>query len=133
MAFTNYITYDEYEELGGTVSEDEFTALERKARRYVDAFTFGRVQLLSEIPDEVKDVMVDFITKLDNFSKQSSDGATISQYSNGVEQITYRRNTEHEVVRTLQASAISWLPNYLVNRSVKFDVRDYLQSNNNNP
>ena len=57
MAFERYIEYNEYLELGGKVSEDAFVLLERKAQRWLDYFTFDRVNYLTRIPDEVKEVL----------------------------------------------------------------------------
>lgn len=132
MAFESYLNYDEYLELGGKVSEEAFPNLERKAQRWIDYFTFNRIPLLPSVPDEVKEVIVEYIDKISEYEKQSSDGDMIAQYSNGVENITYRRTTEDEVRKNLYNSAIKWLPDYLVNRSVKFDVRKYIQSTSDN-
>lgn len=133
MQFNSYLSYDEYKELGGSVDENTFPNLERKAQRYLDYITFDRIKLLPEVPDVVKEVIVEFMNKLDNFDKQSVDGQMISQYSNGVENITYRRTTSAEVTRGLYRIAKTWLPDYLVNRSVNFDVTKYLQSESYNP
>lgn len=132
MAFERYLNYTEYLELGGTVSEEAFAILERKAQRWVDYFTFNRIPLLPSVPDEVKEVIAEYIDKLNDYQMQSSDGDTIAQYSNGVENITYRRTTEAEVQRSLYKSALKWLPDYLVNRSVNFDVKKYIQSESDN-
>lgn len=132
MAVTKYITYEEYQNLGGSVSEDAFDILERKAQRYLDYFTFNRIKYLTTIPDEVKEVLVDFISKLNEYAQQSVEGDTIESYSNGTESITYKRLTESEVSSALAQIALKWLPDYLVNRSVHFDVEKYLQSANNN-
>lgn len=133
MAFTSYMTYTEYKELGGKVSEDAFPLLERKAQRYLDSFTFNRVQYLTIIPDEVKEVLTDFIDRLNDYDSQATDGDTIEKYSNGVETIEYRQVTELELARSLCYIAYKWLPDYLITRSVNFDVNEYLQSNSNNP
>lgn len=132
MAFERYIEYNEYLELGGKVSEDAFVVLERKAQRWLDYFTFDRVKYLTRIPDEVKEVLVEFIDRLQEYSDQTMDGQLISKYSNGVEDITYSRSTESDVKNAMGKIAIEWLPDYLTNRSLKFDVREYLQSESNN-
>lgn len=43
-----YLTYDEYEEMGGTMDEDVFDRFEMKARRLIDRATRGRI--ISETP-----------------------------------------------------------------------------------
>lgn len=132
-----YLSYEEYVDNGGTVSEDAFLFLERKASHYVDYYTFNRLKLFppKKIPIEVKDVMLEYIERLNNYEKASSsaDGDVISQYSNGVEQITYRRGSASEMTKSFREIALQWLPDYLVCRSVIFDVRQYLQPEDNNP
>ena len=133
MALNIYITYSEYVELGGTLSQDVFNKLIRKAQRFLDAYTYERIPLLDEVPDVVKEVLVEFIDKLNDFENQKAEGAVISQYSNGVESMTLKRTTEDDLKKSLSSLATSILPNYLVTGSVNFDVRKYLQSENNNP
>ena len=133
MAFNSYITYNEYVELGGTLSQDVFNKLIRRAQRFLDAYTYERIPLLDEVPDVVKEVLVEFIDKLNDFENQKAEGAVISQYSNGVESMTLKRTTEDDLKKSLSSLATSILPNYLVTGGVNFDVRKYLQSENNNP
>lgn len=132
MEFQSYITYNEYVALGGTVSEDAFPILERKAQRYLDALTYNRIPELDTIPDVVKEVLTEFITRLNNFSNQSTEGEIIKQYSNGVESMTFSRLGESELRSNLRKLAIDWLPTYLTYKGVNFDVRRYLQSDGNN-
>lgn len=49
-----YLTYEEYTELGGTMSESEFPVAEYKAQSRIDYLTDSRVQNMAEIPDAVK-------------------------------------------------------------------------------
>lgn len=50
-----YLTYSEYEALGGTLTtETPFNLLEFEARRQIDIRTFGRLKDLEVIPEEVK-------------------------------------------------------------------------------
>lgn len=60
-----YLTYDEYVNLGGTVSETEFTLLEFKARKRIDRLTDCRVSKMSEVPEAVKPCMMSLI-RLEN-------------------------------------------------------------------
>jgi len=132
-SYTSYLTYSDYKELGGTLPEDAFRLLERKAHRYMDEFTFKRIPQLDHIPDEVREVMKEFIDKLNTVDNQRESGDLITQYSNGVEQLTYKIITEEELKSDLNKLAVSWLPNYLTYRGVNFDVKEYLQSNSNRP
>lgn len=132
MEFNSYITYDEYVEYGGKLPEDTFTQLERKAQRWLDFFTFNRIPQLTTIPDVVKECLVEFITRLNILDTQRQSGDVISSYSNGVETIQYQLKTDAEIKQELYGIAMDWLPDYLVCRSVNFDVRKYLQSDSNN-
>lgn len=62
-----YLTYDEYEDLGGTLAEMPFNLLEFQARKQIDIRTQQRLVGLDEIPNEVK--LCDFylIDKLDSY------------------------------------------------------------------
>jgi hypothetical protein len=131
MAFHSYITYEEYQELGGKVSEDAFTVLVRKSQRLLDYITFDRIKYLTTIPDEVKEVLTEFIDRTQTFNAQTENGDTVSSYSNGVETLTYRLLTEDEQRNELCSLAYQWLPDYLLARSVNFNVTEYLQSENN--
>lgn len=132
-SYTSYLTYEDYKELGGDLPLDAFTKLERKAQRWLDTFTFNRIQKLPKIPNEVREVLTEFISRMNTLSNQRENGDLVTQYSNGVEQLTYKVLTEDEIKGELYKLAIDWLPNYLTYRGVKFDVEEYLQSDRNNP
>lgn len=131
-SYTSYLTYEDYKELGGDLPLDAFTKLERKAQRWLDTFTFNRIQKLPRIPNEVREVLTEFIGRMNTLSNQRENGDLVTQYSNGVEQLTYKVLTEDEIKGELYKLAIDWLPNYLTYRGVKFDVEKYLQSDSNN-
>lgn len=55
MDFTNqYLSYEEYMELGGTLEEVPFNELEYECRRIIDSRTQNRLKNADEIPEEVK-------------------------------------------------------------------------------
>ena len=57
-----YLTYAEYVSLGGTATEQNFNALEFKARKRIDRITDGRVRNMQEVPEAVKRLMMALIT-----------------------------------------------------------------------
>jgi hypothetical protein len=61
MAHSQYLTYEEYVELGGTSSEQAFPLLEFRARKRIDRMTFSRVQGMEEVPEAVKLCMLSLI------------------------------------------------------------------------
>ena len=133
MAFTSYLSYTEYQQLGGKVPEESFNVLERKAQRLLDYITFDRVPECPEIPEEVKEVLTEFVTRMHSFDEQVEAGDTIESYANSVEKLTYRIKSEEEHNDEMVKYAMKVLPDYLTARSVKFDVKKYLQPENNNP
>ena len=55
MDFTNqYLIYEEYMELGGTLDEVPFNEVEFECRRIIDSRTQNRLKNAEEIPQEVK-------------------------------------------------------------------------------
>lgn len=61
MAHSQYLTFDEYVELGGTPSESSFPLLEFRARKRIDRMTFSRVQGMAVVPEAVKMCMFSLI------------------------------------------------------------------------
>lgn len=126
--YTSYLTYDDYKELGGTLPQDAFARYERKAQRWLDHITYDRIKYMKVIPNEVRELLVEFISRMVAYEGQKKDGDTIKAYSNGVESFTYELKTEKQTQAEFRDLALTWLPDYLTNRLVKFDVREYLQS-----
>lgn len=129
-----YLTFEEYRDLGGTVTDEEvYNKLARKGQHLLDYITFNRIPLLPEIPESVKDTLLEFVDQINAFSQETTDiQGNVSSYSNTVEKITYRVSSEsdktNELIKTI---AYRYLPDYLIARGVNFDVTTYLQSNDN--
>ena len=49
-----YLTYEEYVQMGGELSENDFILAEFRARKYIDYLTDSRVADMAEIPQAVK-------------------------------------------------------------------------------
>ena len=77
-----YLTYEEYIAMGGTLSATEFPVAEFKARSRIDWMTLARVQNMAVVPEEVKMAMM-VIMKVDSkYSADSqADSAIVSSYS----------------------------------------------------
>ncbi len=56
-----YITYAEYAELGGVLSESDFPKAYRRARAELDNITFGRLRNESAIDSDVKACLAEII------------------------------------------------------------------------
>ena len=62
MAHAKYLTFEEYQNYGGTASETAFLMLEFRARKRIDRQTFDRVQNMAEVPEAVKLCMMSLMT-----------------------------------------------------------------------
>lgn len=94
-----YLTYDDYEDMGGTLDEATFELLEYEAESYVNWLTFNRLK--NNMPDPVPDtlpycmfVLIDYLSqkknailsgsgdgetqKLGSISHQDNDGVSVS-------------------------------------------------------
>ena len=56
-----YLTYEEYQAYGGTLSEADFTLAEFRARKRIDYLTASRVAAMEEVPEAVKLAMLTVI------------------------------------------------------------------------
>lgn len=79
-----YLTYEEYRALGGTLAETPFNILEFEARKQIDLRTQNRLKGQT-IPDEVKLCDYHLINKIDEYSKtiESSNGNIASETLDG--------------------------------------------------
>ena len=74
-----YLTYEEYLDMGGTLSETDFDFVAYEAGSYIDWYTFNRLKKYETIPQEVKDCEFHIIrlvqAKLNNMGiSTSTDG-----------------------------------------------------------
>lgn len=93
MDFTNqYLSYEEYMELGGTLEEVPFSELEYECRRIIDSRTQNRLKNADEIPEEVKMLENKMIQTLQGYyvslnkaqsgvASENTDGYSVSYIS----------------------------------------------------
>lgn len=67
-----YLTYEEYKGLGGTLSEMPFNILEFEARKKIDNRTQNRIKYMSSKPDEIKLCVNAMINTLEQYAVDSS-------------------------------------------------------------
>lgn len=100
MDFTNqYLSYDEYLSLGGTLDEVPFNELEYECRRIIDSKTQNRLKAVDVIPEEVK--------MLENKMIQELQGYYISL--NKAQSGLQSENTDGYSVTYIPSSQISQL------------------------
>jgi hypothetical protein len=96
MEFTNqYLTYNEYQELGGTLNETPFNVLELEAQKNVDKYTFGRLQNLKQQINEVKVCIFKLIGLIDTYNTYENQNKSISSESTDGYSISYSQATEN--------------------------------------
>ena len=79
-----YLSYEEYRALGGTLNQTPFNILEFEARKQIDLRTQNRLKDQT-IPDEVKLCDFHLINKIESYAKtiESSNGNVASESIDG--------------------------------------------------
>lgn len=80
MEFTNqYLTYQEYQGLGGTLAETPFNILELEARKNIDKYTTGKLMDLDSQINEVKVCVYMLINEINSYNNLSvsNDGSKV--------------------------------------------------------
>ena len=96
MEFKNqYLSYEEYKSLGGTLGEMPFNILELKARQVINERTQNRLKDIEKIPQEVKICVYDLINTINkyNLSDNSTSSNVSSENTDGYS-VTYKSGTE---------------------------------------
>lgn len=126
-----YLTYDEYKSFGGTVSEEAFPNLNKRAQYFLDYITFDRIPQCwknhDELPEYIKLAMVDIIDETVSIQTNVKGGMCVTKYSNDVETLTYAVADNGGVYSELTRTAFKYLPTFLTARAVNYDVTKYLQ------
>lgn len=84
-----YLTYQEYLALGGTLDEMPFNLLEYNARKKIDERTFGRLVDKGQEYQEVKLCVYNMITTLNSYSSYDTQNKAISSESTDGYSISY--------------------------------------------
>ena len=84
-----YLTYQEYLALGGTLDEMPFNLLEFNARMKIDERTFGRLVDKGQEYKEVKLCVYNMITTLNSYSSYNTQNKAISSESTDGYSISY--------------------------------------------
>ena len=84
-----YLTYQEYQLLGGTLEEMPFNLLEFNARKKIDERTFGRLIDKGQEYKEVKLCIYNMIITLNSYSSYDTQNKAISSESTDGYSISY--------------------------------------------
>ena len=96
MEFNNqYLSYEEYKSLGGTLGEMPFNILELKARQVINERTQNRLKNIEEIPQEVKICVYNLINTMNKYNlSDNSTSSNISSENTDGYSVTYKSGTE---------------------------------------
>lgn len=96
MEFNNqYLSYEEYKSLGGTLGEMPFNILELKARQIINERTQNRLKNIEQIPQEVKICVYDLINTMNKYNlSNNSTSSTVSSENTDGYSVTYKSGTE---------------------------------------
>ena len=96
MEFNNqYLTYEEYKSLGGTLGEMPFNILELKARQVINERTQNRLKDVEKIPQEAKICVYDLINTMNKYNlSDNSTSSNISSENTDGYSVTYKSGTE---------------------------------------
>ena len=90
-----YLTYEEYKSLGGTLGEVPFNILELKARQVINERTQNRLKGVEEIPQEVKICVYDLIQTMNKYNmSNNATSSNISSENTDGYSVTYKSGTE---------------------------------------
>nr|DAG56922.1 MAG TPA: Head Tail Connector Protein [Caudoviricetes sp.] len=100
MYLLSYLTFEQYQQLGGKCTEDAFPNLQFDTETKMDYITDGRLSKLMATLEEVPEVvqrlevkLIDIIMSIDT-SKQGVGNVT--SYSNGIESFGYATDKDSE-------------------------------------
>ena len=108
-----YLKYEEYLELGGSLAETPFNLLEFEARRKIDEKTQGRLKKVTNIPQEVKICIFALINSINsygssvsennkNIASESTDGYSVSYVTGGtIQEMIHSKSVElNDIINT---------------------------------
>ena len=96
MEFNNqYLSYEEYKSLGGTLGEMPFNILELKAQQIINERTQNRLKDVEKIPQEVKICVYDLIQIINKYNNSNnSTSSNVSSENIDGYSVTYKSGTE---------------------------------------
>ena len=90
-----YLTYADYQNMGGTLDETTFNTFEYEAETIVNRYTFNRLKGETEYPEELARCMF----RLIYLAKLEADALLLGK------QVTVTKDAEGEVINTAETSA----------------------------
>ncbi len=95
-----YLSFEEYQKLGGKCAEDSFPSLRFDTESKMNYLTTNRlekmIEELGEVPESVQMLEVKLIDIEDAHRTESNQKTGISSYSNGIESFSYDTSKDSE-------------------------------------
>lgn len=129
-----YVTYEEYQQAGGNLTEAEFDVQEPRAEIMLDGWTLNRLKEHSVVDDlkatgDWRSVVIamswltDQMQGIEKARKAKADGAEVTSFNNGVNSFSFGAGSSsdstdaessayHEVVRILPVDLVSACVSY---------------------
>ena len=101
-----YLTFDEYQKMGGEASEPTFTRLCMSACGRIDRLTHGRVGSLAEVPQEVKAAAFELIRRAESYE---AEDARMASFTNDGMSVSYVQETAPQRDSSLNSVVIDLL------------------------
>ena len=109
-----YLTYNEYKALGGSLDITPFNLLEFEARRIIDSRTLQRLRKVEKQPQEVKICMFTLINNINSYISENQISKNISSESVGSYSVSYATGTQiQEIVKSKNAELNDIVSTYL--------------------
>lgn len=122
-----YLTYNEYRTLGGTLDLTPFNLLEYEARRKIDERTQGRLKCVDSIPQEVKICVFNLINIIKKYTESETNGNSeknnIASESVGSYSVTYNTITLDRVQEIVKSK------NFELNNTINADLYGVIVNN----
>lgn len=113
-----YLTYEEYQEYGGTLPPADFPTAEFNARKRIDRLTDSRVQMMEAVPEAVKLCMMSLI-KIDSaagaeaqISNPTVTSFNTDGYSESYGHALSAEDAENEMTRIIKTSLYGEVNDY---------------------
>lgn len=112
-----YLTYQEFKTLGGTLDKMPFNLLEYNARKKIDERTFGRLVDKGQEYQEVKLCVYNMITTLNSYSSYDTQNKAISSENTDGYSVSYgtpQKSTTEAKNSELEDVINSYLANVVI-------------------
>jgi hypothetical protein len=109
-----YLSYNEYKALGGSLDMTPFNLLEFEARRKIDEKTQNRIKKIENIPQEVKMCSLALINTLNSYLNENQNNKNIASESVGSYSVNYiTGGTIQELVKSKNVELNDIINTYL--------------------